>query len=134
MGRVRGIPPPGDGDDDLMAELLKSLFGAAWSAVIGAAQTPRPIPVEVLTMREVVRYFVEERPIDPGVDHGALLVRRKRRRILCFQVFLDPADAPSIGPDGEVYGRMLRVGGFDAELGERVAAGRGLVLFPAGPS
>lgn len=138
MGNAPALPLPGDGGDgddgDLVAELLASLFGKAWTAALGLAGKPTPIPVQVLTMREVVRYFVEERPIDPDVDHGALLVRRKRRRTLCFQVFLDAAEKPCVGLSGEVYGRMLRVGEFDPELGELVAAGQGLVLFPAGSS
>jgi hypothetical protein len=92
---------------------------------------PRPPFVKVLTMREVIRYLVEERPHDPRVDHGVLLARSRRGRIMICQAFLDAGNRPCSGHDGVLYGRMLRVGAFDPELEELVAAGHGMILFPS---
>jgi hypothetical protein len=87
--------------------------------------------IELLTLREVVRYLVEERPPDPRINHGALLTRCRRGRILVSQVFLDADNRPCAGNDSRLYGRMFRVGAFEPELEELVAAGHGMILFPA---
>jgi hypothetical protein len=114
-------PPTGD---PLASIAYSAFFQMLRSLAHEIAKVPRPISVDVLTMREIIRYFVEERPADRAIDHGALLIRRgfrtpgpiNRRVTLCFQVFLDANHVPCQGPDGEVYGRAMVVRRFDAEL------------------
>jgi hypothetical protein len=122
--------------DPLAAIAYPAFFQMARSLAREIAKVPRPLGVDVLTMREVIRYFVEERPADPAIDHGALLIRRSfrspdpinRRVTLCFQVFLDANHVPRQSPDGEVYGRAMVVRRFDAELKAHLAD-HDLVIF-----
>jgi hypothetical protein len=122
--------------DPLAAIAYSAFFQMVRSLVHEIAKVPRPIGVDVLTMREVIRYFVEERPADPTIDHGALLIRRRfrspapinRRVTLCFQVFVDANHVPCHSPDGEIYGRAMVVGRFDAEL-EAHLANQDLAIF-----
>lgn len=122
--------------DPLAAIAYPAFYEMARSLARQIAKVPRPIGVDVLTMREVIRYFVEERPADPAIDHGALLIRRgfrspapiNRRVTLCFQVFLDADHMPRQSPDGEVYGRAMVVKRFDAELKAHLAD-HDLVIF-----
>ena len=105
-----------------------------WFDAVRRVVPRRPPFVKLLTLREVVRYLVEERPPDPKLDHGVLLARCRRGRILVCQVFLDAENRPCSGNDGRLYGRMLRVGAFERELEELVAAGQGMILFPSDKS
>jgi hypothetical protein len=126
-------PPTGD---PLASIAYSAFFQMVRSLAHEVAKVPRPIGVDLLTMREVIRYFVEERPPDRAIDHGALLIRRgfrsrgpiNRRVTLCFQVFLDADHVPCQSSDGEVYGRAMVVRRFDAEL-EAYLAGQDLVVF-----
>ena len=56
--------------DPLAAIAYPALYKMAQSLAHQIAKVPRPIGVDVLTMREVIRYFVEDRPADPAIDHG----------------------------------------------------------------
>ena len=122
---------------DPLTEIVYEAFAEmARSLAHEIAKVPRPLSVDVLTMREVIRYFVEERPADPAIEHGALLIRRgfrssgpaRRRVTLCFQVFLDTDHALRPSPDGEVYGRAMVVGRFDPEL-DGYLVDQDLVIF-----
>jgi hypothetical protein len=126
MAGAQGNLAPGFEKTLAEVEMIQGLFGA-----VQRVFPPRPPFVKVLTMREVVRYLVEERPPDPRADHGVLLARSRRGRILICQVFLDAENRPCSGNDGVFYGRMLRVGAFEPELEELVGAGHGMILFPS---
>lgn len=129
MGTVGDAPEnPPSGYETTLAEVV---FAQKFFDAIRHLFPPRPPFVKLLTLREVVKYFVEERPRDPKVDHGVLLARRRRGRILVSQVFLDAENRPCSRNDGKLYGRMLRVGAFEPELEELVAAGHGMILFPS---
>jgi|SRR6185437_15862946 hypothetical protein len=122
--------------DPLTGIVYEAFFEMAQSLAHKISKVPRPLGVDVLTMREVIRYFVEERPADPAIEHGALLIRRgfrspgpaHRRVTLCFQVFLDADHALRQSPDGEIYGRAMVVGLFDPEL-KGYLEGQDLVIF-----
>ncbi|MER7008076.1 hypothetical protein ABT297_34210 [Dactylosporangium sp. NPDC000555] len=135
MSDDTGKPSMSPITDPLAAVVYPAFFQMLQSAVHQISKVPRPIGVDALTMREVIRYFVSERPADPCVDHGALLVRRRlrtsfRRRVtLCFQVFVDANHMPCSNPAGEVYGRAMVVRRFDPELSAHLAK-HDLVIFP----
>jgi hypothetical protein len=126
VGKAPENPPSGFETTLVDVEFARKFFDAMRHRF-----PPRPPSVKLLTLQEVVKYFVEERPRDPKVDHGVLLARRRRGRILVSQVFLDAENQPCSGKDGKLYGRMLRVGAFEPELEELVAAGHGMILFPS---
>jgi hypothetical protein len=126
VGEAPGNSPPGY--EQTLAEVV---FVQKFFDAMRGLFPLRPPFVKLLTLREVVRYLVEERPPDPRIDHGVLLARGRRGRILICQVFLDADNRPCSGNDSRLYGRMLRVGAFEPELEELVVAGHGMILFPS---
>jgi hypothetical protein len=76
------------------------------------------IKVDLLTYREVVRYFTEDRPTDPTIVGGALLRKRKRTRTSprYEQLFINDKEQPVTDGSGEMYGRSVRAAQVDDEL------------------
>jgi hypothetical protein len=86
--------------------------------------------VGMLTFREVVRYFTENRPADPRVAGGALLRRRGRMSSQYVQVFLDASDQPLADTQGAAYGRVIRADRVDDALATAFGRrGNDLVIF-----
>lgn len=70
----------------------------------------------MLTFREVVRYFTDQRPTDPRIVGGALLRKRGRGASRYHQFFIDARDRPVIDSRGVMYGRIIRTDEVDDEL------------------
>jgi hypothetical protein len=85
--------------------------------------------VDVLTFREVVRYFTENRPSDPRVAGGALIRRRGMRSSQYVQIFLDAQDQPLADSRGAVYGRLVQADEVDDALDHAFGQGKELVIF-----
>jgi len=88
------------------------------------------VTTDMLTFRDVVRYFTDNRPADPGIVAGALLRQRRGSKVRYVHVFLDDRDKTVFGRDGVPYGRIVRAAQVDDELA--TAFGRSdndLVIF-----
>lgn len=88
------------------------------------------VTTALLTFGDVVRYFTDNRPADPGIVAGALLRQRRGGKVRYVHVFLDDGDKMVVGRDGVPYGRVVRAAQVDDELA--TAFGRGdndLVIF-----
>ncbi|WP_189183867.1 hypothetical protein [Streptomyces albiflavescens] len=117
--------PPSPDALEAIAALLRLLGGVA----IKKAQVPRPIAWDLLTFDEIIRYFVDERPDDPQVHHGALLTRHGLPMgVLCLQLFVDQENKPCLAPSGSPYGRVMAAKQLDREL-EGMLAGKELIIF-----
>jgi hypothetical protein len=91
------------------------LFRKIWRAVRGPGK-PRVARTDMLSFREVVQYFKENRPDDSRIVAGALLRQRGNRRTRYVHVFLDDADRPVADGKGVPYGRVVRAAQEDDEL------------------
>ncbi|MFI2632323.1 hypothetical protein ACH5A2_18290 [Streptomyces collinus] len=87
----------------------------------------RPDVIDEMTYEATMSYFVEDRPEDPRVAKGALLLGRHREGALFMQIFLDEADEVVTNPDGKPYGRQVIVRHMDAELKD-LFSGKKLVI------
>ena len=97
-------------------------------------QSRTELYMDVLTFSDVARYFIEERPAEPGVSAGALLRQRRLgaerpKRYLHF--FLDDGDRPLPDRHGVPYGRVVQALRIDEELAAAFAAHRNddLLIF-----
>ena len=85
------------------------------------------ISAKELTYKEVIKYFVEERPSDPRVDKGAFVVERHAKGIMTIWTFLDSNNQPVTSDKGKPYYRKLKVTHFDKEL-EEMLDGQSLLI------
>ena len=85
--------------------------------------------VDTLTFGDVVGYFTDERPDDPRIKAGALLLSagHPQGRVV-FQVFLDDADRVCGDASGTPYGRRVIAGRLDDELNDYLGGGE-LLIF-----
>lgn len=89
------------------------------SSVVGLRNRVRPTEnIALLTLRDVVDYFVTHRPRDERVCKGALVVSGAKGKQTVDQLFLDARNEPVDDFDGGSYGRRLCVQRFDSELTE----------------
>ncbi|WP_210584679.1 hypothetical protein [Streptomyces sp. GESEQ-35] len=110
-------------------EAIVGVLQLLGKAAIKRAQVPRPRHLDLLTFDEIVRYFVEERPDTPEVDHGALLIRQGLASgIPCLQLFVDSANRPCLSPTGSPHGRFMVARRLDREL-TAMLGGRELIIF-----
>ncbi len=73
--------------------------------------------VDTLTFGDVVSYFTSERPDDPRIKAGALLLAAgSQPGHVAFQVFLEEADQVCGDASGTPYGRRILAHRLDAEL------------------
>lgn len=91
--------------------------GASW---LDKLLKKHPRRVRLLTYREVVDYFVHERPDDPKLSSGVLLRRNspKGKEIDLIQVFLDCDNKLVCHPDGTPFGQIIFARAIDRELQE----------------
>ena len=73
----------------------------------------------LLTYRDTINYFVQERPKYPLNTRGVVLRQESYGKIKIYQVFLDSKEELVCYPDGKLYGRLLQVKQLDEELEER---------------
>jgi hypothetical protein len=91
----------------------------------------RSVTVETLTFGDVVSYFTSERPDDPQIKAGALLLSAEPGPgpgRVAFQVFLDEADQVCGDASGTPYGRRILARRLDAELTDYLGGGDLLVF------
>jgi hypothetical protein len=93
-----------------------SLNDLLWRIANLLVPTPRPSTVELLTLAEVVAYFVERHPGEPGIQSGAVLRGHHPRGYLVFQVFLDADHDICLDDFGNPHGRRLVARRLDEEL------------------
>ena len=122
-GGYPGWPPD---DPDAAGRLLRRLI-ADYEAALELPFVP-PQKVGLLTFSDVLRYFNQNYPSEPGVSAGALLCTRHPKGRLIFQVYLDEAERICLGPSGTPYGRRLLVRKLDRELTEQFG-GKDLFIF-----
>jgi hypothetical protein len=95
-------------------------------------QSRTELHMDVLTFSEVVQYFIEERPAEPGISAGALLRQRRLGAGLPkrhLQFFLDDQDRPLLDRHGVAYGRVVQAPGMDEELAAAFARHRSDLLI-----
>ncbi|MCF2528659.1 hypothetical protein [Yinghuangia soli] len=110
---------------ELIAGLLHHLGGK----VVRWAKVPRPARLDVLKLREVIRFFREDRPYGSRIDHGVLLLSADGKgRIVCLQLFVDRDNQPCLDAEGTPHGRVMVVNKLDPELRD-LAAGKELIVF-----
>jgi len=85
-------------------------------------------PVQQLTYNDAIAYFVNERPDDPRIVKGALLLLPERVGTRVFFLFLDEQNTPLCTTNGHFYGRNLKVQSLDEEL-EEAFGGTELLLL-----
>lgn len=113
----------------LFMRLLRWLLRTIWRALRGTRR-PAVVRTDMLSFRDVVQYFTDSRPADPGIVAGALLRQGRGRKARYVHVFLDNADQSVADRDGVLFGRVVRAAQVDDELA--AAFGRGdndLVVF-----
>lgn len=97
-----------------------------------AGLPPGPDSVRMLSYRDILDYFTEERPADERITAGALIrqanVRRRWQKTLYVQCFLDGEDKPCIGADGALYGRSVLADDIDDQLAQTFN-GADLIIF-----
>ncbi len=76
----------------------------------------RTIPL--LTYKEVIEYFINERPDYPIPSSGVLIRENSPKGIKIFQVFIDFNEKLICHPDGTPYGRILLAREINRELKE----------------
>ena len=93
-------------------------------------QAPRrSVAVDTLVFGDVVSYFTGERPDDPRIKAGALLLSAgSGPGRVAFQVFLDEADQVCGYASGTPYGRRILARRLDAELTDYLGGGD-LLIF-----
>jgi hypothetical protein len=81
-----------------------------------------PESVKMLSYQDIIDYFAAERPSDERITAGALIrstdVRRRWRKTLYVQCFLDEEDNPCTGTNGALYGRSVLADDIDDELAQ----------------
>lgn len=87
----------------------------------------KPDVVDVARYDDMVRYFVDERPVNGRIAKGAMLLLPYRDDQRLVQVFLDRDNNMLSDPDGKPYGRQLIVRSMDDEL-TRVFGDQELVI------
>jgi len=75
-----------------------------------------PEVVDQMSYSEAIGYFIEQRPRDPRVKKGAMLLQPHPQGNLLTQVFLDQKNDLASDPTGKPYGRRLVVRTLDQEL------------------
>ncbi len=89
--------------------------------------------VEMFTVmyKDIVEYFVDDRPEDDRIVAGALFRQRRSNGdagILLVQSFLDSNKNPVYGPAKKPYGRLIQARNIDNEL-RQMFHDRDLIIF-----
>ena len=71
---------------------------------------------QLLTYRDAIKYFLQERPKYPEHSIGIILRQKLPEGIKIYQMFLDSNDKLISYPDGRPYGRMIIAKQIDQEL------------------
>lgn len=87
-----------------------------------------PLARRLLTYREVVEYFVTQRPAHRDACKGALLIRREGGKYAIEQTFLNEQGEPVVDRKGNPFGRRILVADLDAELRDVVGTNQ-VVVF-----
>jgi hypothetical protein len=98
---------------------------------IGKFLDEHPLPPpkrKVVTLRDIIDYFVKNQPLELGRPRGVVIRQRKGDRILLVQCFVDAAGEVLTRPDGSLRGRKLLTAALDAELAARFA-GNDVLIF-----
>lgn len=74
--------------------------------------------IQLLTYKEAVKYFTNERPEYPKPSSGVLIRKNSPEGIEIIQVFLDSHEEVICYPDGTPYGHILLAREIDRELKE----------------
>ena len=75
-----------------------------------------PETVKVLSYKDVIEYFVKERPSDPLIVKGAMMILAEHENTFFIQVFLDKNNKPLGKDQKSLYGRRLIFEAMDDEL------------------
>lgn len=122
------VPPGGRErvfDAEQFAALLRVL--GEWGEKFRVPRR-RPGVVDELSFADVVAYFTEQHPGDPGIAAGALICQPHPKGRLVFLVFLDERDRPCLDASGAPYGRRMVAGSFDDELTRRLGGDQMLIF------
>ena len=98
--------------DDDVRSVVRKLLRLVNTSLVDYETIPE------LTYSEVIKYFVEQRPDDPRIVKGAVLLVPQQQGIRTHFLFLDENSDVLSGPDGKVYGKTSLVATFDDELKE----------------
>ncbi len=123
--RERGSRPLAD------PRYVQAVLGQLTAVFDQALDLPgrRSHAVDTLTFGDVAGYFSGERPDDPRIKAGALLMSAgpSPERVI-FQVFLDEADQVCGDASGTPYGRRILARRLDPELADYFG-GSDLLIF-----
>lgn len=122
----------GEGMRNLFERLDKHRIGASEKIkeIVDrvSRHTPPSFPViEEMTFRDAVGYFVENRPSEPAVAKGAMLLQPDEEGRLFIQVFLTKTGELVTDHAGRPYCRVARIYRMDDEL-MNVFKGQDLVV------
>ena len=78
--------------------------------------TTPSVPLPELTYHDAIAYFAMERPDDPRIVKGALLLQPQDHAQRVVSLFLDAENAPLSDTRGRLYGRCQLVERLDEEL------------------
>jgi hypothetical protein len=98
------------GVTSFVAGFGKKLIELANSDSSGQKQT------ELLTFSEAIGYFGAERPDDPRIEKGVLMLDKRRNGTLVTWGFLNSANLPVKKEDGTAYGKRVLALKLDQEL------------------
>jgi hypothetical protein len=106
----------------------RSGLASRWRRLISSLPQ---VEVSTATYKDIVEYFVDDRPEDDQIVAGALF-RQKRSNsdagILLVQSFLDSNNNPVYGPTKKPYGRLILARNIDNEL-RQMFYDRDLIIF-----
>lgn len=89
------------------------------------------VEVSTVTYKDIVEYFVDDRPEDDHIEAGALFRQTRSNSdagILLVQSFLDSNKNPVYGPTKKPYGRLILARNIDNEL-RQMFHDRDLIIF-----
>jgi len=110
---------------DTFSSILKSIFPQHADKISDAAAVLKklygllpfsPDTIEILKYKDVIEYFVKEKPNDQQIVKGAMMIFKDGETSFFVQMFLNKENKP-IGKNAKsLYGRRLIYKTMDAEL------------------
>jgi len=110
---------------DTFSNLLKSFFPQHAGPISDAAAVLKklyrllpfsPDTMQTLHYKDVIEYFVKDKPNDPMVVKGAMMIFKEDETLFFIQMFLNKENKPVGGNAESLYGRRLIYETMDAEL------------------